>query len=216
MSNEVHVEEIEPVISSGYTRFMTMSGSSIRHLPNLISSARILSVPVLVVLAYLYEEEPFKWLLLAALLSDIADGLIARSFKVTSTLGTKLDSIGDALLIVAAYYGIVVFHQDFLDNYMTWFVVMLGLWVLTILVSVLRYGRLASFHSDASRISAYALGVFIMVLFLWGVKPLIFYAAVIISVLAYLEIFVMLWLLPDWTPNARGVYWILRKRRGSS
>ncbi len=194
----------------------TMSRSSIRHLPNLISAARILSVPVLVVLAYLNKEGPFKWLLLAALLSDIADGLIARNFELTSTLGAKLDSIGDALIMVAAYYGIVVFHQEFLDNYMTWFVVMLGLWVLTILVSVLRYGRLASFHAYASRISAYALGIFVMVLFLWGFKPLIFYVAVIISVLAYLEIFVMLWLLPDWTPNVRGVYWILRKRRGSS
>ena len=194
----------------------TMSRSSIRHLPNLISAARILSVPVLVVLAYLNKEEPFKWLLLAALLSDIADGLIARSFKLTSTLGAKLDSIGDALLIAAAFYGTVVFHQEFVNNYMTWFAVVLGLWVLTILISFLRYGRLASFHSYASRASAYALGIFVMVLFLWGFKPLIFYAAVIISVLAILEEFVMFWLLPDWTPNVRGVYWILRKRRGSS
>ena len=194
----------------------TMSRSSIRHLPNLISAARILSVPVLVVLAYLNKEEPFKWLLLAALLSDIADGLIARSFKLTSTLGAKLDSIGDALLITAAFYGTVVFHQEFVNNHMTWFAVVLGLWVLTILISFLRYGRLASFHSYASRASAYALGIFVMVLFLWGFKPLIFYAAVIISVLAILEEFVMFWLLPDWTPNVRGVYWILRKRRGSS
>ena len=193
-----------------------MSRSSIRHIPNLISAARILSVPVLVVLAYLNKEEPFKWLLLAALLSDIADGLIARSFKLTSTLGAKLDSIGDTLLMAAAFYGTGVFHQEFVNNHMTWFVVVLGLWVSTILISFLRYGRLASFHSYASRVSAYALGIFVMVLFLWGFKPLIFYAAVIISVLAILEEYVMFWLLPDWTPNARGVYWILRKRRGSS
>ncbi len=195
---------------------MTMSGSSIRHLPNLISAARIVSVPVLVVLAFLNKEEPFKWLFLAALLSDIADGLIARSLNVTSTLGTKLDSIGDALLTVAAIYGIVVFHQEFVNNYMTWFAVVAGLWVLTILISFLRYGRLASFHSFALRVGAYALGIFVMVLFLWGFNPLIFFAAVIISVLAYLEVLVLYWLLPDWTPNVRGVYWILRKQRGSS
>ncbi len=195
---------------------MTMSGSSIRHLPNLISAARIVSVPVLVVLAFLNKEEPFKWLFLAALLSDIADGLIARSLNVTSALGTKLDSIGDALLTVAAIYGIVVFHQEFVNNYMTWFAVVAGLWVLTILISFLRYGRLASFHSFALRVGAYALGIFVMVLFLWGFNPLIFFAAVIISVLAYLEVLVLYWLLPDWTPNVRGVYWILRKQRGSS
>ncbi len=195
---------------------MTMSGSSIRHLPNLISAARIVSVPVLVVLAFLNKEETFKWLFLAALLSDIADGLIARSLNVTSALGTKLDSIGDALLTVAAIYGIVVFHQEFVNNYMTWFAVVAGLWVLTILISFLRYGRLASFHSFALRVGAYALGIFVMVLFLWGFNPLIFFAAVIISVLAYLEVLVLYWLLPDWTPNVRGVYWILRKQRGSS
>jgi CDP-diacylglycerol--glycerol-3-phosphate 3-phosphatidyltransferase len=181
-----------------------------------ISAARILSVPVLVVLAYLNKEEPFKWLLLAAVLSDIADGLIARSFKVTSTLGAKLDSIGDALLVVAVVYGIVVFHQEFVNNYMTWFAIVLGLWVLTILISFLRYGRIASFHSYAMKVCGYALGIFVMVLFFWGIKPLIFYVAVIISVLAHLEMFVMFWLLPDWAPNVRGVYWILRKRRGSS
>ena len=195
---------------------MTMSRSSIRHLPNLISAARILSGPVLVVLAYLNKEEPFKWLLLAALLSDIADGLIARSFKLTSTLGAKLDSIGDALLMAVAFYGTVVFHQEFVNDYMMWFAVVLGLWVLSILISFLRYGRLASFHSYASRASAYVLGIFVMVLFLWGFNPLIFYAAATISVLAIFEEFVMFWLLPDWTPNARGVYWILRKRRGPS
>ena len=195
---------------------MTMSRSSIRHLPNLISAARILSGPVLVVLAYLNKEEPFKWLLLAALLSDIADGLIARSFKLTSTLGAKLDSIGDALLMAVAFYGTVVFHQEFVNDYMMWFAVVLGLWVLSILISFLRYGRLASFHSYASRARAYVLGIFVMVLFLWGFKPLIFYAAATISVLAIFEEFVMFWLLPDWTPNARGVYWILKSRRGSS
>jgi phosphatidylglycerophosphate synthase len=45
----------------------------LRHIPNSISAARILSVPVLIVLAWQHREDAFTWLLLAALLSDILD-----------------------------------------------------------------------------------------------------------------------------------------------
>jgi len=190
-----------------------MANSLIRHLPNLISVARILSVPVLLVLAMRGQEEPFKWLLLAALLSDILDGLLARTFAITSTLGATLDSIGDSLLMAAAACGVWVFHPGFVQLHGPTVLFVLGLWLLEMLVSFWRYGKLSSFHAYSVRIGAYLLGIFVMVLFIWGFQSWIFYLAVSINVLGYLEEFVLLWLLPEWTPNVRGVYWILRKRR---
>ena len=73
-----------------------------KQLPNIISTARLISVPVLLVFAYNGMLEPYKWLLLIALLSDILDGLIARVFGLTSALGALLDSLADALLMIAA------------------------------------------------------------------------------------------------------------------
>lgn len=192
-----------------------MRSSLIRQLPNLISVARILSVPVLLTLAFLQAEGPFKWLLLAALLSDILDGLIARAFNLVSPLGIVLDSVGDSLLMVAAAFGVWVFHPDFVQEHGLTVLLVLGLWVLEMLVSFWRYGKLSSFHAYSVRVGAYLLGIFVMVLFIWGFNSWIFYLTVIINVLGYLEEFVLLWLLPQWTPNARGVYWVLRKQRGA-
>src|SRR5271169_4559558 len=61
--------------------------------PNAISLTRLAAAPILFWLAYAGNERSFKWLLLAALLSDIADGLIARTFHLVTVLGAKLDSI---------------------------------------------------------------------------------------------------------------------------
>ena len=192
-----------------------MPGFSLRHLPNVISGARIVSVPVLIALAYVGKEEPFKWLLLAALLSDIADGLIARKFNFISVLGSRLDSIGDTLLMVAAVYGMVVFRWNFIENNKAVVAAVLGLWALTVVLALLRYGRLASFHSVALRVGAVAFGVFVMVLFIFGFNAPIFYIAVAINFFAYLEVLALLWLLPEWSPNTRGIYWVLKSRRST-
>jgi cardiolipin synthase len=82
----------------------------LRHIPNALSIARILAAPVLVALAAAGNEVAFTWILVPALLSDIADGLIARVFHLQSPLGAMLDSTADLLLLFAAFYGAWVFY----------------------------------------------------------------------------------------------------------
>ena len=57
-----------------------------------------------------------------------------------------------------------------------------------------------------------ALGVFVMVLFLWGFVPWLFALAVLINVLAYFEELLIIRFLAVWTPNVRGLWWVLRSR----
>ncbi len=193
-----------------------MASFLVRHLPNLITIARILSVPVLLAFAVREQEVAFKWLLLAALLSDILDGLLARAFDLASAFGATLDSIADALLMGAAAYGIWEFHPSFVQEHGPAVLLVLGLWVLEMLVAFWRYGKLSSFHAYSIRVGAYMLGIFVMVLFIWGFHLWFFYLTIITIVLGYLEEFVLLWLLPEWTPNVRGVYWVLRRGREST
>lgn len=184
----------------------------LRHLPNLITGSRLLCVPLLLALAWQGRETAFEWLLLAALLSDIADGFIARRFGLASPLGAMLDSIADALVMVCGALGVWVFRPEFVDAHGAWILLVLGLWVLEMLVSLGRYGRLSSFHTYAVRAGAYALGIFVMWLLLFGFSGWLFALAVAINVLAYLEEFVLLWLLPQWTPDVKGAWWVLRRR----
>ena len=185
----------------------------LRHLPNCISALRLLGIPVLLLLAWSRHETAFTWLLVASLLSDIADGLIARLLRITSRLGAMLDSTADSLLLFAACYGAWVFHRGFVGQHWRAVVVLLAFWMLENLLALLRYGRLSSFHTYMSRVAGYALGICIGVLFVFGDHTSLLYLAVSLSVAGNLEEMWLLWLLPVWEPDVKGLAWV--RRRGA-
>ncbi len=195
---------------------MTESASAFRHIPHVISVARIVATPGLVYLALSNREDPYKWLLLAALLSDIVDGLIARNFSFTSKFGSTLDTLADAWLWVAAVVGIWKFQPALVTEYWLVIVPVLGLWLLEHVLAFLRYGKLTSFHTYATRAGAYALGIFIMSLYLWGLQPWLLYLAATLSILGNLEELIIIALLPSWTPDVRGLYWVLGQREADA
>jgi cardiolipin synthase (CMP-forming) len=77
--------------------------AAILNLPNLITVARILTVPV-VVWAIASDQMAIAFLLfLAAGVSDAVDGFLAKHFGMTSELGAHLDPLADKALIVSIY-----------------------------------------------------------------------------------------------------------------
>ncbi|MGH6946651.1 MAG: CDP-alcohol phosphatidyltransferase family protein, partial [Kiloniellales bacterium] len=76
---------------------------AISLLPNLITLARLLVVPVAV---YVILTEAFVaafWIFVLAGISDAIDGAIAKRFRVTSELGAYLDPLADKALLVSVY-----------------------------------------------------------------------------------------------------------------
>ncbi len=73
------------------------------NLPNLISLARLLAVPLIV---WLIIEQRFAvafWVFVAAGASDAIDGFIAKRFNAVSKLGEVLDPLADKVLLMAVY-----------------------------------------------------------------------------------------------------------------
>jgi CDP-diacylglycerol--glycerol-3-phosphate 3-phosphatidyltransferase len=190
-----------------------MAQSLLRHLPNVISSLRLLAVPVLAWLAWRHAQGAFAWLLVAALVSDIADGMIARVFAFTSRLGALLDSTADALLLITAGYGALVFYPAVVWTHWPAAALLLGFWLFEAAAALVRYGRLSSFHTYLSKAAGYAMGIFIGVLFLFDFHPWLLYLAVGLSVCGNLEELWLLGRLPAWEPDVRGAWWV-RRRRG--
>jgi phosphatidylglycerophosphate synthase len=185
----------------------------LRHVPNALSGARIVAAPVLVALALLGRETAFTWVLVPALLSDIADGLVARSLQLESKLGAMLDSTGDALLLVAALAGVWAFHPEIVRDHAWLVAALVAAWGIEIAAAFARYGRLSSFHTYVSKVAGYLLGVFVGVLFVFGFQPWLLWLAVGVSIIGNVEELVLLRLLPEWRSDVRGVYWVLRERR---
>jgi CDP-diacylglycerol--glycerol-3-phosphate 3-phosphatidyltransferase len=81
------------------------------NLPNALTLARIFLIPVVV--AVLLTKEIRTWailgssLFLAAALTDLLDGYLARRRKQVTTLGRLLDPIADKLLISSALISLV-------------------------------------------------------------------------------------------------------------
>lgn len=190
--------------------------NGLRHLPNLISGARLVAAPVLIALAMAHSESGFSALLLAALISDVADGLVARAFGLQSRLGAMLDSMADVTTLASAACGISVFHAEVFREHVVGCALVLGGWAIVCGIALLRYGRLSSFHTYASKAAGYALGIFLVALFLSGFFAPLFYAAVTLSVISSVEELVLLWRLPAWRSDVRGLWWVAREWRADA
>lgn len=184
--------------------------SPVRVLPNLLSGARLVSVPVLAALAVAGEERVFAWWLVAAMLTDAFDGWIARGFHVKSKLGAFLDSVADSALTLVTLYGVWVFHRDVITGHVLLCSLAVGLWALEMLLSLARYGRLSSFHTYLSKASGVLLGIFFGVLFVIGHQPWLFYLAMAVTIAGSLEEIALLAMIGEWRADVRGVWWFLR------
>ena len=72
-------------------------------LPNLITLARLLTVPLTVWLISQDRYTSAFWIFVAAGVSDAIDGFIAKRFNRRTELGALLDPIADKTLLVSVY-----------------------------------------------------------------------------------------------------------------
>lgn len=184
-----------------------------RHLPNSISAARLLSVPILVWMAHKGADQAFIWVLLAAGSSDLLDGWLARRYGWTSPAGALLDSSADIALVLTALYGIWVFHPDIYVQHWPLLAAVAAVWLIVHVAALIRYGRLASFHTRLTQIGMALFGVFVVVLFFDGFLPWLFYLSGTICFLGGIETLIMVYLIPRWTPDLRGGLFALLRRR---
>lgn len=72
-------------------------------LPNFISLARLLCVPLAIWLIVTNEIRAAFWVFVAAGISDAIDGFIAKQFNAATTLGRYIDPLADKALLVSVY-----------------------------------------------------------------------------------------------------------------
>jgi len=126
-------------------------------IPNLLSSFRILLVPVLVGLAHQQQETWFLMLLTVALATDALDGYLARKLKQTSDLGAKLDSWGDSLTYGAMVLALIWLWPDIMERERIFVFIGMSCYLAPTLMGLLKYRELPSFHTWSAKASAVAM-----------------------------------------------------------
>jgi CDP-diacylglycerol--glycerol-3-phosphate 3-phosphatidyltransferase len=187
-----------------------------RSTPNAISIARLCATPVLLASVLLGRIELFKWLLLTCLLSDILDGLIARGFHLTTKLGASLDSVADAVTMLIGLLGVFVFQRSFVSEHHPALLLVAVFYIAELIASLIRYGKLSSFHTLLDRIAAYMAGIFVMSLFLWGYHGWLFQVTVVVFLVSLSEEMALICLLPKWRSDVGGIFRVLAKRGSKS
>jgi cardiolipin synthase len=80
-------------------------------IPNLITLFRIILTPLFII--FLIQGNYLKAFLVFVLagVSDLADGLIARTWHQKSLLGSYLDPLADKILMAASFVTLSIYHQ---------------------------------------------------------------------------------------------------------
>jgi len=193
--------------------YSTMSRAKY-YLVNAITIYRIVAAGGLVYLIFIGREDIFKWLLAVSFFTDMIDGFLARRYRAVSVLGSKIDSIGDDLTILAAIIGVVVLKPGFIIGQLPVVIALLVLYASQTIMALIRYGKLSSFHTYLAKGAALLQGVFLILFFFLPRYPLtLFYIAAAVTMLDLVEEIILVILLPKWETDVKGLYWI-NKRRG--
>jgi len=178
---------------------------------NGITLYRVIAAPFLLVLLFTKHYEIFKWLLGVSFFTDMIDGYLARKFKVTSILGTKLDSIGDDLTVLVGLIALFVLKLEFIKQHVIIFIILLVLFFVQTTYAFIRYGKMTNFHTYLAKTAALLQGVFLILVFFTEEPSLIlFYAATIVTMLELTEEIILVDLLPQWKTNVKGIFWVLK------
>ena len=89
-------------------------------LPNLITLARLLAVPVTVYLILQGAYAAAFWLFVAAGVSDALDGFLAKRFDLVSEIGAYLDPLADKALLVSVFVAL-----GYLNHVAMWLVILI-------------------------------------------------------------------------------------------
>jgi CDP-diacylglycerol--glycerol-3-phosphate 3-phosphatidyltransferase len=171
-----------------------------RRLPNLLSVFRLVAAPALLGLAWLGQGQAFLILLVASLLSDAVDGLLARRFELVSPLGAKLDSWGDLAIYSTLPLCVWWLWPEVIASQFGYVVAVLAAFCLPIAVGLAKFRRLTSYHTWGAKASAVLMGGALLVLFSGG-PDWPFHVATVVLVAEALEEIAITFVLPRWTSD---------------
>lgn len=187
---------------------------SVFNVPNALSVYRIAAAPAILYGLFSAHRMLFAWLIIISLATDALDGFVARRWKMKTSIGAKLDSIGDLTTDFLALLGLLVLEQPFVRSHMLPIGLLFGLYLASQVLSLLRFRRLVSLHLYSSKLTSILLAVFFTTYFLVAYVPVLFYAVIVVGILDSIEDIVVLCLLKEHRENVRGLYWVLKEMKG--
>jgi CDP-diacylglycerol--glycerol-3-phosphate 3-phosphatidyltransferase len=182
---------------------------------NRITLYRLFAFPVILYFVLTGKETLFVVFFVINLLTDVADGFIARRLKMETETGARLDSMADNLTYILAFTGIFVFKWEDFRPHLASFLVFIAFLVSTVLLSLVKFKRFPSFHLYSTKIGGYIEGIFFITLFTVGFITPFYYFMIFWGILAAIEHIAIQLVIPRMRSNVKGLYWVLREKNST-
>lgn len=181
-------------------------------IPNILSLYRLFMFPVILMMIILKQEMAYAILVVISLNTDVWDGFIARRFNQQTAIGARIDSLADIGVYITALTGISLFKIGEFGADAWLYYLFVASYVITHLSPLIKFGKIQSFHLWSIKFGGYLQGIFFILLFFVGYRPIYFYLMVNISLLAFIESLTIQMIIPQMRSNVKGLYWVLRER----
>jgi cardiolipin synthase (CMP-forming) len=184
------------------------------NIPNAISLYRVLVFPFILYLVIAGKQQLFSVFIAISLISDLLDGIIARVFHMQTRIGARLDSWADMGTYICAFLAIYLFKWEEIKPHSLILLIFFIIWLLSYAVVFIKFKGIIGLHTYLSKITGYLQGAFIVILFLGGFYPWLFYLCLSIGIIACVEEIIIIQMIPKPMMNVKGLYWILKHKKG--
>jgi phosphatidylglycerophosphate synthase len=170
--------------------------------------------PVMVMLALVYPSPAaFAACLIAAVLSDYFDGVIARYLKIATPNLRRLDSIADSLFYLSALFAAWWLHPQALAERLGPLAILIGLEILRYVFDYAKFRREASYHMWSSKLFGVLLFLGFVSLLVFAFDGLLVTLAIYVGIVSDIEGLAISFVLRDWRTDVPTIVHALRLRR---
>ena len=185
-------------------------------IPLALTLLRALLAPVMVALAlWRPTAQLFGLCLVAAFVSDVFDGVIARRLGIATANLRRADSIADSIFYMSAVFAAWWLHPEVIYAHGTALLALLGLELLRYAFDFAKFGKEASYHMWSSKAWGVALVLGFLQLLAWGQDGVFVSLAIFIGIAADLEGLGISLVLKRWQTDVPSLMHALRLRANS-
>jgi len=155
-------------------------------LSNLITLSRFFLVFLAYIPIFLGEKYWFAAIFFLAGLTDVLDGYFARTMKITSSFGSRLDTLADNFMHYSIFIWLYVMYRQVFIDYILWLFLLLAVIIIYTFVCLVKFKKYFGNHSFLNKANSFLTFVFVLYLFLLGFSEIFFYCLAVSLIFAYI------------------------------
>ncbi|WP_243345533.1 CDP-alcohol phosphatidyltransferase family protein [Parabacteroides sp. FAFU027] len=189
----------------------------LHKIPLALIYSRLLLGPVVLFLSFydsILIRELIVGIMIWAIVSDIFDGIIARSLNISNEKLRRLDSSIDQIFWIFAFVGAFIISPQFFRDNLWKLSLVIALEALTYAISYLRFKKEVATHAILSKFWALTIVATLIEVILRNGSGLIFNICFYLGVLSRIEIIAILLILRKWTNDVPSVFHAIKLRKG--